>query len=95
MLIWRFVHLCSVARTTLFYQNACMVLCGIAVFLLIFYQPEINALWNGWLLVICHAIIIFLAVVAHIASIATTIAIERDWIATICGKDLDFLAGRL
>ena len=41
---------------------------------------------------LCHAGVILIAVVSNLASAGTKIAVQKDWIIEICGRDKDALA---
>ena len=44
---------------------------------------------------ICEAAIVVLAICANIASVGYKIAVEKDWIVVIAGKNDSFLASKL
>ena len=80
----------SVVRTAIFVQNLGVALSAVIVCLTLKFQDDIMTAWNGWLLVISEGLIIMFSVVANVASVARTIAVERDWIVVIC-PDTDAL----
>ena len=45
------------------------------------------------LLIACEAAIIILGSLANLASQASTIAVERDWVVVVSGEDKNALAG--
>ena len=46
-------------------------------------------------MIFCHAGVILIAVVSNLASAGTKIAVQKDWIIEICGRDKDALACEL
>ncbi|KAL5007813.1 hypothetical protein ScPMuIL_016619 [Solemya velum] len=81
------------ARMSLVIQNLCVIVCAIVVFVVLWYKDEIAVYWDDEkLLVLCFAVIILIAVGANLSSIAYKIAVERDWVVEICGRDKDMLA---
>lgn len=74
-------------------QNAFVVLCAGGVYAFLWFEQEIKTGEESqWLLPLCQGGIILLAILAQLASLARQIAVERDWIVQICGKDTDMLA---
>lgn len=77
-------------------QNLTVVVCAVVVFLVYFYNAELKDYWpEKRLLLLLHAVIIIIAIVANLSSIARKIAIEKDWLVEICGSDKDLLASKL
>lgn len=83
----------SAARISLIVQNLSIAVCAAAVYFVIIYKSEIETQWPDYgLQTLCYAGIILIAVIAQLASTGNTIAVEKDWIAEICGTDKDLLA---
>ncbi|KAL5006947.1 hypothetical protein ScPMuIL_015753 [Solemya velum] len=81
------------ARMSLVIQNLCVIVCAIVVFVVLWHKDEIAAyLDDEKFLVLCSAVIILMAVGANLSNVAYEIAVERDWIVEICGRDKDMLA---
>nr|KAG5714171.1 hypothetical protein BaRGS_018388 [Batillaria attramentaria] len=81
------------AQASLILQNVFVVVCAAGVYSYLHFQPDIEeGETRHWLVPLCHGGIIFVAILANLSSLARTIAIERDWIVEICGKDKDMLA---
>ena len=86
----------SAARTTLVIQNLGVLVCATCIFFVITFKPQIVAYWpDQGLLILCYAGIILIAVISNLASMGTKIALQRDWIVEICGRDKDALACKL
>ena len=86
----------SAARTTLVIQNMSVLVCAVCIFFVITYKSEIDVYWpDEGLLILCYAGIIMIAVVSTLASMGTKIAVQKDWIVEICGRDKDALACKL
>uniref|UniRef100_A0A3Q3VLN4 Solute carrier family 40 member n=1 Tax=Mola mola TaxID=94237 RepID=A0A3Q3VLN4_MOLML len=82
-----------VAHASLFIQNISVTVCSVVLMLVFLYKQRIEAIWDGWLTVVCYTVVIVLADVANLASTALTIAIQRDWIVVITGYNRGHLAG--
>ena len=71
-------------------------MCAVCIFFVITYKSEIVVYWpDEGLLILCYAGIIMIAVVSTLASMGTKIAVQKDWIVEICGRDKDALACKL
>ena len=84
----------AVVRTAIVVQNIAVAISAIIVCLTLYYQSDVMTTWDGWLLTLCEALIIAFSVIANVASVARTIAVERDWIVVIC-DDTDALTSKL
>ncbi|KAK3603585.1 hypothetical protein CHS0354_017299 [Potamilus streckersoni] len=81
------------ARTALIIQNMSVILCALVVYVIIWFKPLIQVQWpNESLLWLCYAGIILIAISANLASMASKIAVQKDWIVEICGRDKNRLA---
>ena len=80
---------------SLLVQNGLVCLC--AVGLAVMFGLDLGICDNPSLsLFIClSALVIFLGATANLATVANTIAIEKDWIVVIADKNKDTLAGLL
>jgi len=68
-------------------------MCAGVIFTVITMKSRIEATWEGGsLLYVCYAGIILVAIVSTLASMATSIAVQKDWIVVICGRDKQLLA---
>ena len=77
-------------------QNLGVLVCATCIFFVITFKPQIVAYWpDQGLLILCYAGIILIAVISNLASMGTKIALQRDWIVEICGRDKDALACKL
>lgn len=74
---------------TLIIQNAAVVAC--AVIVLIMFEWNISKP----LFFVLAVFLVLLAIVARLASLGTTIAIERDWVVVIAKEDEFLLAGNI
>ncbi|XP_023665740.1 solute carrier family 40 member 1-like [Paramormyrops kingsleyae] len=82
----------KVAQTSLIVQNLAVVLCGVLLMLIFQFQDPLAELYSGWLLTACYIVIITVANIANLASTATSIAIQRDWVVVVAGEDRNKLA---
>ncbi|KAK6166093.1 hypothetical protein SNE40_022863 [Patella caerulea] len=80
------------AQISLALQNIFVICCAAMVYVHLWFMVYIKSQWNGWMLILSYAVIIILAILGNMASMARTIAVEKDWIVEICGKDKDMLA---
>ena len=77
-------------------QNLGVLVCATCIFFVITFKPQIVAYWpDQGLLILCYSGIILIAVISNLASMGTKIALQRDWIVEICGRDKDALACKL
>ena len=90
------VILCvAVVRVSLFIQNFSVMLCAVAVYFTLVYREQYASLFGGLLPQLCEGVIIFLAVIAQLASVAYKIAIEKDWIVVVAAGNNAKLASKL
>ncbi|KAM4668467.1 ferroportin isoform 2-T2 [Amazona ochrocephala] len=82
----------KVAQTSLVVQNASVILCGIILMVIFLFKMQLLTLYHGWLLTMCYILVITIANIANLASTATAITIQRDWIVVIAGEDRSKLA---
>ncbi|XP_014381800.1 solute carrier family 40 member 1 isoform X1 [Alligator sinensis] len=82
----------KVARTSLVVQNASVIVCGIILMLVFLFKAQLLTLYHGWLLTLCYILVITIANIANLASTATAITIQRDWIVVVAGEDRSRLA---
>lgn len=81
------------ARTSLVVQNTSVIVCALIVYTVITYKTQIQAIWpDEALLVMCYVAIILVAIFSMLGSMGTSIAVQKDWIVEICGRDTDLLA---
>ncbi|KAK8384993.1 hypothetical protein O3P69_014512 [Scylla paramamosain] len=79
------------AQLSLSVQNLMVCLCA-ALLVLITSYPNLFREWDGWALVVAEAGVILTACVAQIGTLGSKLAIEKDWILVICGRDKTQLA---
>ena len=72
-----------------------MVLCAVAVYFTLLYRGQFASLFGGLFPHLSEGVIIFLAVIAQLASVAYKIAIEKDWIVVVAAGDNSKLASKL
>lgn len=84
----------SAAQLSLVMQNIFVVVCAAGIYVFLWYQPYLKTLDGNWQIPLYYAGIIILAIFSNLASLARMLAVERDWIVEICGKDKDMLAGK-
>ncbi|XP_053554577.1 solute carrier family 40 member 1 [Bombina bombina] len=81
-----------VAQTSLIVQNASVIVCGILLMLVFLFKTQLLSMYQGWLLTTCYIFVITIANIANLASTATAITIQRDWIVVVAGEDRSKLA---
>ncbi|XP_058044921.1 solute carrier family 40 member 1 [Ahaetulla prasina] len=82
----------KVAQTSLIVQNASVILCGILLMIVFLFKAQLLNLYQGWLLTLCYILVISIANVANLASTATGITIQRDWVVVVAGDNRSKLA---
>ncbi|KAM3861754.1 solute carrier family 40 member 1 [Diretmus argenteus] len=82
----------KVAQTSLIVQNCCVILCGILLMIVFQFKEQLAELYNGWILTTCYILVITIANIANLASTATAITIQRDWVVVVAGQDSSKLA---
>ncbi|ODM98129.1 Solute carrier family 40 member 1 [Orchesella cincta] len=80
------------ATVSIIVQNAAVILGSTALALTFAFSDEIQQVWNGSLQTLIYAFIIFVSVIAKLASVTSDIAIERDWIVILTDGDESSLA---
>ncbi|KAJ4933577.1 hypothetical protein JOQ06_030403 [Pogonophryne albipinna] len=56
------------------------------------FKEQLVELYNGWILTTCYILVISVANIANLASTATAITIQRDWVVVVAGQDSSTLA---
>ncbi|KAG7282319.1 hypothetical protein CRUP_002707 [Coryphaenoides rupestris] len=82
----------KVAQTSLLVQNSCVIACGILLMVVFQYKDQLTNMYNGWILTTCYILVITIANIANLASTATAISIQRDWVVVVAGQDSSQLA---
>ncbi|XP_033965267.1 solute carrier family 40 member 1 [Pseudochaenichthys georgianus] len=82
----------KVAQTSLLVQNSCVIVCGILLMVVFQFKEQLVELYNGWILTTCYILVISVANIANLASTATAITIQRDWVVVVAGQDSSTLA---
>lgn len=76
-------------------QNTSVIVCALIIYTVITYKTKIVAVWpNEGLLIVCYVAIILVAIFSMLGSMGTSIAVQKDWIVEICGRDKDLLASK-
>ena len=88
------IFIAAVARSSLLVQNLLVVSCAV-VFGLAFHYDISRCDGSVWLFSLVSGLVIFLGSAANLATVANTIAIERDWVVVIADKNKDTLASKL
>jgi len=83
------------AQSTLLVQNSSIVVCSILLTLLLYYQTQIDELWNGYLRITVLAIIILIDLIGNLGTEANKLALEKDWIVVIADGDEQKLSSKL
>ncbi|PVD30146.1 hypothetical protein C0Q70_09408 [Pomacea canaliculata] len=79
------------AQLSLVLQDAITLVTAALIFAYFWYQQQIDAA-EPWLPLLLKIIIVVLGVLSALSAQARLLAVERDWVVEICGKDLDMLA---
>ncbi|XP_035265618.1 solute carrier family 40 member 1 [Anguilla anguilla] len=82
----------KVAQTSLLVQNSAVILCGVLLMVVFRFKLTLEGMYNGWLLTACYVMVITIANIANLASTATSITIQRDWVVVVAGEDRSKLA---
>ncbi|XP_068920637.1 ferroportin [Petaurus breviceps papuanus] len=82
----------KVAQTSLIVQNVSVIMCGVILMMVFLHKVDLLTMYNGWVLTSCYILIITIANIANLASTATGITIQRDWIVVVAGDDRSKLA---
>jgi iron-regulated transporter 1 len=82
----------TAAQTTLLVQNCSVVLCSGILISFLFYEEEIDKLWNGALRALLIVSILLISTIANLGSEANKIALEKDWIVVLAGGNQEKLA---
>lgn len=78
----------------IFAQNSLLVICATTVALTFFFWDSIYFLWDGRVIIVLQSIIVLTAAMSRLASVGTTIVVEKDWIVVLAGGDLNHLASK-
>ncbi|XP_043850635.1 solute carrier family 40 member 1 [Dromiciops gliroides] len=82
----------KVAQTSLIVQNVSVIMCGVILMMVFLHKTDLLTMYDGWVLTSCYILIITIANIANLASTATGITIQRDWIVVVSGGDRSKLA---
>lgn len=82
------------AQVSLVLQNVLIILSAAVIYCFLMFKEELLDI-GEWTRYVAYALIIVLASAANLATIANTIAVEKDWIVEICNKDEEKLASKL
>ncbi|KAH0621580.1 hypothetical protein JD844_023041 [Phrynosoma platyrhinos] len=82
----------KVAQTSLIVQNVSVIFCGILLMIVFIFKAELLTMYHGWLLTLCYILVITIANTANLASTATSITIQRDWVVVVAGENRSKLA---
>ena len=75
------------ATCALVTQNLAVAICAVLLILLIEYSEEISETWNGGLQVIFLVAVVVFGVIGELASVASKIAIVKDWVVVLADND--------
>lgn len=78
----------------IFAQNSLLVICATTVALTFFFWDSIYFLWDGRVVIVLQSIIVLTAAMSRLASVGTTIVVEKDWIVVLAEGDLNRLASK-
>ncbi|KAK4320472.1 hypothetical protein Pmani_008638 [Petrolisthes manimaculis] len=81
----------TAAQVSLIVQNVMVCVCA-GLLVAITTYPQAFTAWDGWALVVAEAGVILTACMAQVGTLGSRLAIEKDWILVICGKDKTKLA---
>ncbi|XP_078571615.1 ferroportin-like [Branchiostoma floridae x Branchiostoma japonicum] len=82
----------TAVRIALVIQNGSVALCAVVFALMDVYRKEMENSAGGWLMTLCQILLIFIAVVAILGGQATSISLQKDWVAVIAGGEKERLA---
>ncbi|XP_041057052.1 solute carrier family 40 member 1 isoform X1 [Carcharodon carcharias] len=82
----------KVAQTSLIVQNVSVIICGVILMVVFLFKSPLSTMFHGWLLTACYIFVITIANIANLASTATGITIQRDWVVVVAGEDRSRLA---
>ncbi|XP_078408024.1 solute carrier family 40 member 1 [Cetorhinus maximus] len=82
----------KVAQTSLIVQNVSVIICGVILMVVFLFKSPLSTMFHGWLLTVCYILVITIANIANLASIAMGITIQRDWVVVVAGEDRSRLA---
>jgi iron-regulated transporter 1 len=86
------IFVISAARYSLVIQNCAVILGATTLAFTLHFRSDIKSVWSGGLEYTLYAVIIFIALIAELASVANKIALEKDWIVVLAGGDVKRLA---
>lgn len=75
-------------------QNSLLIICATTVALTFFFWDSVYFLWDGHGIIVLQSVIVLTAAMSHLASIGTTIVVEKDWIVVLAEGDLNNLASK-
>ncbi|XP_071540609.1 ferroportin-like isoform X2 [Panulirus ornatus] len=81
----------TAAQLSLGMQNIMVCICAALLVVITTKRPLFTA-WDGWSLVVAEGFVILTACAAQIGTLGSKLAIEKDWIIVICGKNKTQLA---
>jgi len=80
------------AQISLILQNTSVVICASLLIVHLHFKEDLDTLWNGSLGSILIVFVIFFGIIANLASIATKIILEKDWIVVLSGGNEKLLS---
>jgi len=78
----------------IFAQNSLLAICATTVALTFFFWDSIYFLWDGRVIIVLQSIIVLTAAMSRLASVGTTIVVEKDWIVVLAEGNLNHLASK-
>ena len=85
------VDFISVAQSSLVAQNLTVVFCAVMLLVILMFKNSLSQ----ELYIFLEAIVIMSAAFAELPSMATQVAVVKDWVVVICDSDSSKLAGKL
>ena len=78
---------------TLILQNGLIIICAVFFYVFIVYRDDLITI-GAWMEYVAYGLIIVVSSAANLAAIANTIAVEKDWIVEIAGRNEERLASK-
>lgn len=80
----------SVAQSSLVAQNLTVVFCAVMLLLILMLRQSVSP----GLFILMESLVIISAAFAQLPSMATNVAVVKDWVVVICDSDKAKLAGK-
>jgi len=83
----------KVILTSITIQNITVAICGVLLFILSFYSDS-GTPFSGWIPGTLFVVLNIFGSIGALASMASSVSIDKDWAIVIAGDDAKQLAGR-